>query len=301
VEIHQLQYAVEVAKQRSFTRAADEICVSQSTLSHQIGKLEDELGLKLFERRARSVHPTEAGEDFVRHAKTVLATLEIAAQNMQAYQGLLKGTLRIGVIASLARIDYAGMLTKFYQQHPGLMFEIVQTGTYVLLDKLTHGELDMAFLVLPSATEYEEIDFYPLAEDEYVLAVPYGHVFARKKVIDLAEAAGENFIFHPSSDRMYHTCIQACQAAGFKPNIVCQSNHSPTSVSLISAGMGIGFFPWEKIKNRQDQIVMVKLKEPVKKHIALAVAKQASPAPAVKAFANFVTQWVKELPNQPED
>lgn len=295
MEIHQLQYIVEVAKQRNFTRAADAICVSQSTLSHQIAKLEDELGLKLFDRNSRTVYPTQAGEEFINQAKLMLSNLEIAKQGIQDYIGLLKGTLHIGVIASLGRIDYAGMLASFYKKYPGLNFEIVQDGTYRLLEKLGTGELDLAFVALPDVVEYSEIDFYHLAYDDYVLVIPAEHRFVGRKTIDLAEAADEKFIFHPSSDRMHYSCLEACLKAGFKPNIVCQSSHSPTCLSLIHAGMGIGFFPQEKIREQNFNIAVIKLNKPIKKDISLAISKRASSVPAVKTFYQFVLQWIKDI------
>ena len=295
MEIHQLQYIVEVAKQRNFTRAADAICVSQSTLSHQIAKLEDELGIKLFERNSRTVYPTQAGEKFIDHAQLVLANLETAKQDIQAYTGLLKGKLRIGVIASLGKLDYADMLANFYKKYPGLTFEIVQDGTYRLLEQLGAGELDLAFIAMPVVADYSEIDFYHLTYDEYVLVIPLEHRFAGRESIDLVEASNEKFIFHPSSDRMHYICLEACLKAGFKPNIVCQSSHSPTCLSLINAGMGIGFFPQEKIKGQGFNIAVNKLNQPVKKDIALAISKRASPVPAVKTFYNFVLKWVTDL------
>jgi LysR family transcriptional regulator, transcription activator of glutamate synthase operon len=295
MEIHQLQYIVEVAKQRNFTRAADAICVSQSTLSHQIAKLEDELGIKLFDRNSRMVYPTQAGEKFISHVRILLANLEFAKQDLQAYIGLLKGTLRIGVIASLGRIDYAGMLANFYKKYPGLNFEIVQDGTYRLLEKIGTGELDVAFVAMPVVSDYSEIDFYHLAYDDYILVIPEEHRFASRKSIDLAEASDEKFIFHPSSDRMHYICLDACLRAGFKPNIVCQSSHSPTCLALIHAGMGIGFFPQEKVRNQNFNITMIKLKQPIKKDIALAVSKRSSSVPAVKIFYQFVLDWVKNI------
>ncbi|WP_312197808.1 LysR family transcriptional regulator [Anaerospora hongkongensis] len=295
MEIHQLQYVVELAKQRNFTRAADEICVTQSTLSHQIAKLEDELDIKLFDRNSRIVFPTEAGEEFIHHAREVLATLEVARQSVLAYRKLLKGTLRIGVIASLGSIDYANMLAKFHQEHQGLNFEIVQEGTYSLLEKIRARELDVAFVAVGPQEEDEDIAFYHLAYDDYVLAVPPGHVFAERDSIDLVEAAEEKFIFQPTSDRMHYTCMEACAQAGFKPQIVCQSNHAPTCLALISAGMGIGFFPREKISGQKLAVTIVKLKQPVQKNIVLAVGRNFSLSPAVVTFNRFVMNWVQGL------
>jgi len=295
MELHQLQYVVELAQQKNFTRAADRINVSQSTLSHQVAKLEEELGIKLFERTSRTVSLTQAGEDFVSHARNLLNELENAKQSIQGYRGLLKGTLRMGVIASLGRIDYANMVAAFYRQYPGINFEIVQAGTYPLLEKLAAKELELAFVVMPQQEQYKELRFQPLATDDYVLALPRSHPLAGRGSIDLVEVADENFIFHPATDRMFSTCLEACQAAGFQPRIVCESSHSPTCLSLICAGMGIGFFPLEKLQKPVFDVAIVRLAQPLKKEIVLAVGRESALTPVADRFYRFALQWVKDL------
>ena len=295
MELHQLQYVVEVANQKNFTRAADKINVSQSTLSQQIGKLEDELGVKLFDRNSRTVGLTQVGEDFINQAKILLDNLEKSKQIVQEYKGLLKGTLRIGAIASLGRIDFANLMTEFCRQYPDVKLEIVQAGTYGLLEKLASKSIDIAFVILPADDQYRDISFRHLAYDEFILALPPSHRLAGNPTIDLAEVAEEKFIFHPATDRMFFLCMEACVSAGFHPNIVCESNHSPTCLSLISAGMGIGFFPLEKIENTKIDLAIARLSEPLKKDIVLAVRKEGELSPVAARFHNFVLQWIDSL------
>ena len=295
MELHQLQYAVEVANLKNFTRAAERINVSQSTLSHQIAKLEEELGMKLFERNSRNVCLTQAGEDFIEQARLTLNNLEKAKQTIQGYRGLLKGTLRMGVVAALGRIEYANMLENFYKRHPGIKFEIVQAGTYDLLEQLSAKAIEIAFLVMPEENQFQDIEFQHLAFDEYVLALPRSHRLAGLASVDLPEIATEKFIFHPPTDRMFSICMEACLQAGFKPEIVCESSHSPTCLSLISAGMGIGFFPQEKLEKTPFDIATVKLNQPLKKEIVLANSKEAVMTPAGAKFKSFALQWTARL------
>lgn len=295
MELHQLQYVVEGANQKNFTRAADKINVSQSTLSQQIGKLEDELGVKLFDRNSRTVGLTQVGEDFINQAKILLDNLEKSKQIVQEYKGLLKGTLRIGAIASLGRIDFANLMTEFCRQYPDVKLEIVQAGTYGLLEKLASKSIDIAFVILPADDQYRDISFRHLAYDEFILALPPSHRLAGKPTIDLTEVAEEKFIFHPATDRMFFLCMEACVSAGFHPNIVCESNHSPTCLSLISAGMGIGFFPLEKIENTKIDLAIARLSEPLKKDIVLAARKEGGLSPVAARFHNFVLQWIDSL------
>ena len=295
MEFHQLQYVVAVAEERNFTRAADKVSVSQSTLSHQVAKLEDELGIKLFERSSRSVNITQAGEDFVRRARLMLTDMVATQQSMEAFRGLLKGTLRIGTIASTGSIEVATLLAHFHQRHPNLSFAVTQAGTYDLLKRLHAGELDIALVTRPSDNAYEEIDFTPLAGDHYVLVVPPNHPLAGRETIDLAEASDEPFVFYSAAGSLYYTCMEACAAAGFRPNIVCYSDHAATRFSLISAGMGVGFFPYAEARRPPFHVAVVQLTQPMKKEIVIAMSSRSRAIPVATAFYQFAQAWARDL------
>jgi len=290
MEIHQLQYVIEVAKHRHFTHAAEEICVAQSSLSQQITKLESELGVKLFERTTRAVRPTVAGTEFIFHAKEILSKIETARQCMQSHVGLTKGTLNIGAITTLESIDFVTLITTFHNKHLGLYLNIATNGSYRLTELLRTSEIDVALLTPPTNTiGNDDLDFYPLANDEFVLVTSSDHALAKKGIIDLAEAMNENFIF-PSADQSIHNIYsKACHDAGFAPNIVCQSSHSETSLALVGVGMGVALFPLDTVLScMQPNISVVRLKKPIIKHIALAVLKRQYQSPAITAFIDYV-------------
>lgn len=309
MEIHQLQYVVEVAKQKHFTRAAEEICVSQSTLSQQITKLEDELGIKLFERTTRSVFPTSAGAEFIIYARQVLAELETMRQSMHAHAGLAKGTLHIGAITTLESIGFVSLITSFHNTYPGLYINIVQNGSRRLTELLRMSEINVAILTPPMDEPSEDIEFLPLADSEFVLVTSTSHPLATRGSIDLAEAANESFIFPSPDQSIYNIYYQACRDAGFTPNIVCQSSHSETSLALVAVGMGIGFFPLDTLTsnalygisnlNSVYGISKIQLANPIKKHVALALLKRSYQPPVVKAFCDYVLgqiHYTKQTP-----
>lgn len=292
MEFHQLQYVVEVAKHRHFSRAAEEICVSQSSLSQQITKLEDELGIKLFDRTTRTVIPTSAGAEFLDYARQVLDGVSAARQCAQAHIGLAKGKVIIGAITTLESINFVAMITAFHNAYPGLYLDINTAGSYQLTQMLHDGEVNVAILTPPAGLPHDDIDLYPLADDEFVLITPAAHPLAAHATIDLSAAAGENFIF-PSRDQSIHTIyLNACRDAGFNPCIVCQSSHSETSLALVSDGLGVSLFPLDTIKKANPPgIAIVRLDNPIHKHIAMVLAKRPYYPPPVIAFRDFVLKW----------
>lgn len=172
MEIHQLRYVLAVAHTCSFSLAAEKCFVSQSTLSQQISKLEKELQVKLFSRNTRSVTLTEAGSEFVQQASGIMLAFDKLEQSMLGYNGLLKGTLNLGAITSLEKIDFSNMIAIFFALHPNLHLNIMHGGSYELIDALRARTIDLAFCSLAHPEQYPDISFEPLGHDEYHLPQP---------------------------------------------------------------------------------------------------------------------------------
>ena len=242
MELHQLQYAVVIAKHQNFTRAAEELCLSQPSLSQQITKLEEELGVKLFERNTRNVALTSAGQTFIEHAKRILSEIEQIHRSMQEHAGLLKGKFIIGVTPVVGKLKLSSLITSFQRNHPGLDIQIVEGGSCVLFEQLCAAKIDVALLTPPLNQDTSMVDFYTLIQDELVLVVHSSHRLAGNKVINLAETAGEKFIFPNSTTGAYSIMMQACQKAGFKPQEICECSQVETVIDLVRDQVGIALF-----------------------------------------------------------
>jgi LysR family transcriptional regulator, transcription activator of glutamate synthase operon len=120
MDVRQLRCVEAVARHRHFTRAADELHVAQSALSHQVSRLESELGIALFDRTSRRVTPTEAGLAIAARARRVLAELDEARQEVDQLRGVLRGRIWIGPLLRAGDLDVPGVLARFSQEHPGL-------------------------------------------------------------------------------------------------------------------------------------------------------------------------------------
>ena len=295
MEISQLKAVLAIAKAHSFSRAAQELYLSQSTLSLQVAKLEKELGVSLFYRTTRTVHLTEAGEEFIRDAEDILRSMRLLSQNMAAYGGLMRGTLTIGTITSLEKIHFSEMLASFYSLYPSLNIDIQENSALNLVDLLRSRQIAQAFLALDDPKNYPDLSLTLLGRDEYHLAVSRVHRLARRKSVDLAELKDENFISHQSQHAITGIINQACEKRGFTPKVICQCSVPTIGFSLIDAGIGVGFFPSEIFSRMPNTgITEVTLSTPIYKNIYLATLAENDFSVLDRTFTDFVCQWYKE-------
>ena len=181
MEMHQLRYAVAVARSGNFSRAAEQCHISQPSLSQQILKLEEELGERLFERTKREARPTPHGEVFLRRAIRILEEVDAAKREAEDAKDLLTGTVTIGVIPTVAPYMLPKAITVFMKRFPGVEVVVQEEPTARLL-KLLHGyEVDLALLSPPFAAE--RLESIPIMDEELLLAVPPSHSFATKRSI----------------------------------------------------------------------------------------------------------------------
>lgn len=295
MEISQLKAVLAIAKAHSFSRAAQELYLSQSTLSLQVAKLEKELGVSLFYRTTRTVHLTEAGEEFIKKAEDILRSMRLLSQNMAAYGGLMRGTLTIGAITTLEKIHFSEMLASFYSLYPSLNINISENGALNLVEMLRSRQIAQAFLALDDPADYPDLQLTLLGQDEYHVAVSRVHRLARRKSIDLAELKDENFISHQPHHSITSIFTKACAKAGFTPQIICQSAVPTIGFSLIGAGIGIGFFPSEVFQRMPNTgVAEIPLTTPIYKNIYLATLAENEFSVLDRTFTNFVCQWYKE-------
>ena len=166
-----MRYVVAVAETGSFTRAAARCLVVQSALSHQIARLERELGARLFERTSRSVRLTPAGEAFLPAARQCLDFAGRAVAEVAAAVGEVRGKVVIGVIPTVAAVDLPAALKVFRERYPQVQVALRMLPSHELVEQLRQGRLDLAFLGLPPTVRPEGVRGHELARDEHVAVV----------------------------------------------------------------------------------------------------------------------------------
>src|SRR4051795_1037599 len=196
MELRQLRYVEAVPRPRHFTRAAEELHVAQSALSHQVRRLEAELGTELFARTSRTVVPTEAGEAVAARARRVLAEVDGVREEVDDLRGLVKGTITIGALLPAGAIDVPALLARFSHAHPGVDVAIQEGTAGDMLRHLARDEIDVAFSLLagdpPEAMVAERVSV-----DELVAVFPPGTAPGRGPVTPAT--LGERVILTPRS------------------------------------------------------------------------------------------------------
>ena len=289
MNIHQIECVLAVARYKNFSLAADACYISQSSLSQQIANLEKELGVCLFNRTTRQIQITEAGETFVEYGANVLRNVDAIKQTMFSYSNLYCGTINIGAITSLEKIQFSALVADFYSNYPNLSVNISRGESIVLLESLQRQIIDVAFLTRPDNKRYTDIHFECIGTDEYVLVIPANHRFAQKECARLSDFKDDRFVIHQPSQSVSGIFLHACNEAGFTPNIACRISASPIALHLIAKGIGVGLFASEELDfYHVDGICALPLEKPIKKEIVMATSQKYPPSPLTSEFLNFV-------------
>ena len=243
MELRHLRYFQALAEELNFSRAADRVHIVQSALSRQIAGLEQELGVRLFERTSRGVELTIAGKALRERVDLILPTLEDALDVTRLTAVGELGRLEIGFIAAAMWSVLPSILKEHRRRHPKVLFrlhELPMAGEH--LEPLLDGSLDAAF-VRPIG-QFRTISFRPLLREQLIAVLPADHPLAPRETIQLSELSEERFILtsptaYPEAHNLFH---QACLDAGFEPNILDQGD-SPNTMYMVAAGLGVALAP----------------------------------------------------------
>lgn len=284
MEIQQLRYLAEVARTRSFTRAARECHVTQPTLSHQIKKLEEEVGEVLFQRRKKGAFLTPLGERYHQHARTILATVEMARLDASAFSQKVQGPLRIGVIPTVAPYYLPRLVRACRRKYPGISFQITEDPTENLLASMRRGALDVSILSPPVIGG--DLKFQDLFEDEFLLVVPRGHSLAKPGSRVLADIQAYPMILMNDAHCLRGQTLSLCNRAGFTPQVFIQSAQLDTVLAMVEAGLGISLVPASaRGAFRHRRVVFRSLRpEKLSRRISLAWPSQSAPTRTLTAL-----------------
>ncbi|WP_326824169.1 LysR family transcriptional regulator [Streptosporangium sp. NBC_01639] len=244
MELQQMRYVVAVAETNSFTRAAERCLVVQSALSHQIARLERELGARLFERTSRRVRLTPAGAAFLPAARQCLDAAERAATEVAAAVGEVRGRLAVGLIPTVAAVDIPGALRDFRRRYPDVRISLRVGASEELVEQVRQGAIEVAFLGLPTTARPEGVNARELARDRLVAVVAPDHPLAEEPVVDLRRLSSEVFVDLPAKTAGRAQSDQAFSAAGLSRDVAFEVTTADFMMArLVGQGLGIAMLP----------------------------------------------------------
>jgi LysR family hydrogen peroxide-inducible transcriptional activator len=244
MNLRDLKYIIAVAETRHFGHAAERCFVSQPTLSGQIKKLEEELGVAIFERTNRSVEITPVGESIVAHARQMMEQADAIAQLARAHQDPLSGPLRIGAIPTLSPYLMPLILLPLKKDHPQMKLILSEELTDVLLERLRNHEIDAALLATP--VEEPDLETLPLFDEPFWIAFPRKHSFYTKDRITLRDLNNENLLLLAEGHCLAKQAMDVChikerQDQGEMADLRAASLE--TLIQLVGAGFGVTLVP----------------------------------------------------------
>ncbi|WP_342801418.1 LysR family transcriptional regulator [Nocardia sp. No.11] len=243
MELQQMRYVLAVAETDSFTRAAERCLVVQSALSHQIARLERELGAKLFERTSRRVRLTQAGAAFLPAARQCLDAAERAAAEVAAAVGEVRGRLAVGLIPTVAAVDLPAALREFRTAYPHVRISLRVGASEELAEQVEQGVLDVAFLGLPTTTRPSGVAAHELARDKLVAVVAPGHPLAEEPSVDLRRLSTEVFVDLPAGTAGRIQSDLAFAAAGLTRDVAFEVTTADYIARLVSQDLCVAMMP----------------------------------------------------------
>lgn len=285
MEIQQLQYYLELCKEKNFTEAGFNCSISQSALSKQIRKLEKELNVTLIRRNTRKFELTPEGLLVQEYAEKALRL------HMEMLENIHAGTeLKIGSMAVLAPYHIAAMLASFSHKYPGIDLSLEENSAEHILANM--AEFDFAILrdvLLDKPDKYKILPLY----DDFLCVIVYGdHPLAGRKSIRLKELKDETFVFPQKGTGGYEAFYESCQKAGFEPDIRYEFPQANTIMSFVKEKMGITI-NFSKVYSDAavEGLKMIPLEDDFHYPISLVYQKTRTLSEAQKAFIRFVKKW----------
>ena len=285
--IDKYQTLMSVVECGSLTRAAAELGVTQSAVSHSIDSLEKELGFTMIKRSRAGVQLTGEGERLLPAVRNLLAAAEQLRQTASSIRGLESGTVRIGAFTSVAVHWLPAVLKEFQQDYPRVDFKLLNGDYHDVELWLSDGSVDVGFVALPVGVDCECI---PLMEDRLLAILPRHSRFENYPRFPLVECETEPFIsLLQSSD---HDARRALDAAGVKPNVRFYTKDDYAVIAMVEQGLGISIMPELLLKGRQYDLQILPLVPEAKRTIGLAIAAGDRAGPATRRFADYVVRYV---------
>ena len=241
IKLKDLRYLVAVADTRHFGRAAERSFVSQPTLSAQLKKLEEYLGVQLIERAPKRVSLTAAGEEIVERARRVLESSDEIVELAKGHRDPLAGRLKLAFLPTIGPYLLPHVASRLRKQLPRLELMLYEYQTDPMLEKLQSGEIDVGILALPVSTD--GLDAYELYKEPFTVALPANHKLASRQAIKVEDLANETLLLLEDGHCLRDQALDICSSTGMHEKQDFRATSLETLRQMVAAGVGITLLP----------------------------------------------------------
>ena len=295
MDLARLRALRELSIRKTMAAVAEALYVSPSAVSQQIALLEEEVGIDLIERRGRGVELTLAGRQLVDRVERILVELESARADIAELKKVIAGELRVAAFPSVAAALVAGTIHDLHRMHPRLTVQFDEMEPAESLAALRSWQTDVAIIddlnVPPGALD-PNIETIPLMEDVFNVMVSPKHHLAGRPTVTLQQLRDERWALDTASSTYTKMISDACQAAGFTPNIVARCKGFEVTIALMREGYGISTIPGLRVSYDLEDVWVCKIVPEIRRNISLAFRKGEKRSPAVQAFITQVNERV---------
>lgn len=288
MNIRYIEYFIEIAKEKSFTKAANNIHISQPALSKVIKKLEAELNIKLIDRTAKNFKLTESGEIFFENGKKALENINLEFNSLLDSIHLKKGKIKIGIPPVISTVYFTKVISMFQKEFPEVEICMIEDGANKIKEMTINSEVDLGIVILP--VESEELEVVKIKEERNILVLNKKHKFARRKKVKLKELCEENFISLNDRFMLYNEILLCCKKEGFIPKIKFKSSQWDFVAEMVALDEGIAILP-KPIVDRfiNENIKLVELDNPkIPWEIAIITKKNKYISYIAKEFVKYI-------------
>ena len=293
MEIRQIQYFLSIVETGSFSAAADEHYISQSSLSKVIIALEKELGVSIFDRSKRKIFLTEAGEAFLGHARKLNTTYKAMVVELDGYKANVD-SFSIAAIPVLTQYGITTSIAQFKDLNPSIRFSLEEIDGLNILPALDERRFDLAFTRhnYLNHDQYASLEIY---QDKMLVMVSKNNQYAKRSSISLKELSKDNFIVFDKVTDLYKLIMDECGKAGFEPTVFYSSHRKVSVFGLVGTNIGLALIPAKIYEYHQHQDVLaIPLEEIIECNIVLAWLKNRKLPKAAGIFIDFMDKMAAD-------
>ena len=289
MEIQHLKEFIQLAKLENYMEAAEQLFISQSTLSKHIQQLEKELDSSLFDRSTRRVRLSESGRVFLKFAQEIVDKQYQAKTELMNLKDCEEHTLSIGSIPLMAPYHITDVLAAFRRANRRITLNIFEGETTTLLKQLKDKKLDLVFVREHQTRPIDGLVRIPFTQDHLVAVLPSQHPLAHQALINLYDLKDEEFLLLQPESLLYRLSVTACQQAGFSPMISYTGKRAENIIDLVEKGMGVSLLMQKPISSLvHSNIKLIPVIPEVKSDINVYYREQDSQNKIVQHFCEFL-------------